>query len=80
MSNPVPGFAEWQFINVALDKVQRSVEIGAGVVALLADVKVQTAVIAALIIHGLLPGKCGRNSQSGRETAVQFHLEGVIAG
>src|SRR5262249_4022580 len=76
----VLSLVEWRAIHVALHEVERAVEIGARVVALGVDVPAgQTAVVAGLIVHRLLPGEGGRHGETGGPAAIEFHLQRMEA-
>src|SRR5262249_42895060 len=72
---PLP-LTKRQAVHVALNVVQGAVEIGARVIAAnsLPRVEIQAAVIAALEIHRLLPGKGRRDTEAIAEAAVELHL------
>src|SRR5713226_7051565 len=71
---------EWELVDIALNIVQRTVEIGSGVIPLLIDAENQSAVVATLEVHGFAPGERSGYAQAACERAVQLYLQCVVAG
>src|SRR5258707_6137800 len=70
--------AERKIVDIALDEVQRTVEVRTCVVPLLVDVEHESAIVAALPGHPLLPGKRRREFQSCPEAPVELDLQRVV--
>ena len=70
-------FAEGQFVDVALNEIQRAVEIRPGVVPAkaLAGIEIEPAIVAALEVHGLLPGERRGQTEAADEPPVELDLQ-----